>query len=430
MNHRQKPTAVLSLRLKLPLVWLAILLILAIFLPGRVWNTLLVGLGGLFLISFVWAKLLQKSLRGRRELRFGWISVGDRLSEQFEIHNRALLPALWVEMRDFSNVPDYNPAIVRSVPQEGVDRWKQDAICQQRGQFHLGPWQLRTGDPFGIFVVTFQYPQQEEVIIHPPIHGRLPIELPAGQSDGRSRSRQRHWQAAVNTASVRDYRAGDPLRWIHWPTSARRDSLYVREFDLDAGGDIWLVLDLQADVQIGEGRSGTEEHAVVLAASLAAQGLQESRAVGLAAYGKTPQLIPPGRGEGQQWKLLRALALVNADGEADLAVALHDLGNIAQRGATAVVITANFSPDWLAGLVSTAQQGIQSSVVLLDRPSFGDKGNSQALRDTIRQLGFNAQIIYQNEIGQPLQEPEKQGYWEFRITPSGKAIPIKTPSSR
>ena len=54
-----------------------------------------------------------------------------------------------------------------------------------------------------------------------------------------------------NAATVRDYHIDDPYRWIHWPTSARRDALYVRQFERDAAGDIWLLLDAQAATQLG-----------------------------------------------------------------------------------------------------------------------------------------------------------------------------------
>jgi uncharacterized protein (DUF58 family) len=414
---------------RLPLIWLLLLALAAILLPNRIWNTLLIGFGGLFIIAYLWVKLLANDLHAERHLRFRWVSVGDQLHEQFTIaNNNSLVPALWVEILDFSNVPGYNPAIVRSVSQGSYDQWRETAVCQQRGQFHLGPWAIRSGDPLGIFTVTRHYPAHEEIIIHPPIYTSLPIPLPAGQSSGRARARQRTWQATVNAASVRDYRPNDPLRHIHWPTTARRDELFVREFDLDAAGDIWILLDMAAGAQLGSGIDSTEEHAVLLAASLAVQALGQNRAVGLAAYGQTPQIVPTGRGQGQNWKILRALALVNADGQNSLAQAITDLGRMARRGTVAVIITAANQADWIPQLLELGQRGVQSHVALLDRPSFGGEGNSEGLRQAIQQLGFRAQIIHQGDIGQPVEEQERRGFWEFKITPTGRAVAVRKPS--
>ncbi len=419
--------AQIKLRLRLPLIWLGVLLVAAFFLPDRVWNTLLIGIGGLFLVAYFWVWQLAKGLHAERRLRFGWVAVGDHLHEEFTLFNDAELPALWVEILDESTVPHYSAAIVQSMGARQDGSWRKTAVCIQRGQFTLGPWSIRSGDPFGIFQVIRHYPIIREIIIHPPIHGQLPIPLPAGQSNGRVRARQRALQATVNAASVRQYLPNDPLNRIHWPTSARKGELFVRQFDLDAAGDIWILLDMQTAVQLGTDADSTEEHAVLLAASLAARAIRQNRPVGIVTYGQQPQVLPPSQGQGQLWKILRSLALVHADGTTDLGAALRDLSRISQKGAAAIIITPDGTADWLPHLFSLAQKGIQSNVILLDRPSFGGTGQSDQLRDTIRQLGFMANIIRQGEVGQPLQTQAQRGVWEFKITAMGKAIPVRRP---
>ena len=417
----------LRLRSRLPLLWLAAAFVAALLLPDRIWTTFLVGLGGLFLIAYLWANQLLHGLHGQRRLRFGWVAVGDRLGESFVLRNAAYVPAFWVQIVDHSTVPGYRPAVVRSVGATGVERWRQDAVCRRRGQYRLGPWELRSADPFGIFSLTISYAQIEELIIHPPIHSELPIPLPAGQSSGRSRARERSWQATVNAAAVRNYVPGDPLRWIHWPTSARQDKLYVRQFDLDAAGDVWLLMDLQAGVQVGDGPDGTEEHAVLLAAALIGRARHENRALGLAAYGQEPQIITPGQGAGQEWRLLRTLALVSADGDTDLRLALHDLSRIARRGSAAVIITPTIRADWLPSLISLAQSGVQAHVTLLERASFGAAQSNLGLQNAIRQLGFDCHVMHHGDVGLPPDTDERHGYWQFRTLATGKVVVVQRP---
>ena len=79
----------MGLRLRLPFFWLAALLAAALLLPDRVWTTLLVGLAGLLLVAFLWARSLARGLSAERGLRFGWVSVGDRLEEEFALTNRS-----------------------------------------------------------------------------------------------------------------------------------------------------------------------------------------------------------------------------------------------------------------------------------------------------------------------------------------------------
>lgn len=383
----------------LPWVGLFLLLLTAFLLPDRAWNTLLIGFGGLFAVAYRWARQLAEGLRGERQLRFGWVAVGDRLEERFTLHNVGKLPALWVEVVDSANVPGYRAAVVRSVGGDDMVRWRETAVCQQRGQYTLGPWTLRSGDPFGLFVVTHHYPSSGEIIIHPPVHSRLPIPLPAGQSSGQARRQRQMWQAANNAATVREYQPHDPHRWIHWPTTARRATLFVRQFDQEAAGDIWLLLDVATAVQLGSGSDGSEEHAILLAAALVARAIGQNRAIGLASYSQMPQIIPPGSGQGQQWRLLRALALSQADGTLPLAAALADLARIAQRGAAAVVITPTDALDWLPHLLALAQRGVESTVLLLERGSFGGAGDSERVQTAVRELGFPAYLIRQGDLG-------------------------------
>jgi uncharacterized protein (DUF58 family) len=420
------------LRSRLPLLWLALLLVAALFLPSRVWNTLLIGLGGLVVIAYIWIRHVSNGLHGKRQLRFGWVAVGDRLSEQFEIQNSSWLPAIWVEVVDESTVPGYRADVVRSIPINTTDSWRQSAICLRRGQFRLGPWNLRTSDPFGIFFATIPLPESDEIIIHPPVHSQIPIPLPTGQSLGRARGHLRSWQATISATGIRDYQPQDPRNWIHWPTTARRDELSTRLFDLDAAGDIWLLLDMQAAVQIGADAEGTEEHAVLLAAALSAQALRRNRAVGLAAYGSEPQIIPPSRSHGQQWKLLRALALIKADGENDLSLSMRDVRRIASRGSSAVVITPSDSAGWLPDLLHLANRGVSCSVLLLNRSSFANEnetpiGGNLGLQDPIQHLGFRCHTINQGDIGIPSEDLERRGFWEFTVTGTGKVITTRNP---
>ena len=417
----------LSVRWRLPFLWLAGLLAGALLLPDRIWTTLLVALAGLVLVAFLWSRSLARGLEAGRRLQYGWVAVGDRLEEEFVLVNRSGLPALWVEIHDESNVPGYRVGAVRAVGAGDRVRWRQSSICGRRGQYHLGPWQIVSGDPFGIFRVARRYEAAEEIIIHPPIHAALPIPLPPGRTEGRARSRERDQRATVNAATVRDYHVQDPYHWIHWPTSARRDALFVRQFERDAAGDVWLLLDAQAAAQLGAGADGTEEHAVLLAASLAARALAETRGVGLAAYSRAPQIVTPGLGAGQQWRILRALALLQADGDIDLERALHEFGDTARRGAAAIIITPSDDAGWLPELTRLNHRGIECHVLLLDRESFGGAGNSEGLRRAIGLLGVRCAVVRRGDLGRPLVESERHGFWEFKVTGTGKAIAVRRP---
>jgi hypothetical protein len=99
------------------------------------------------------------------------------------------------------------------------------------------------------------------------------------------------------------------------------------------------------------------------------------------------------------------------------------------------MITPSDNPDWLPGLIHLSQQGVACSVILLDRASFEDgadspRESSRGMQDAIRRLGSSCYIIRQGEIGIPSEETERQGFWEFKVTGTGKVITTRSPLKR
>ena len=85
MNQSVKPR--LRLRTwRFPAI-VALLLVVHLLLPYSGWQVLLVGLGGAWLVGYVWARSLARHLRPTREMRFGWVQVGDRMLERFSLTN-------------------------------------------------------------------------------------------------------------------------------------------------------------------------------------------------------------------------------------------------------------------------------------------------------------------------------------------------------
>ena len=421
-----QPTVELKSNARVPLISVAVLVILALLLPHRNWTMMLVAVSGVIALSYYWMRALAQEIEATRSVNARWVAVGDLLSETFELTNHSRVPLLWAEVVDESNVPGYRAASVRAAGPRQMVRWREQAVCQRRGRFLLGPWMLRTSDPFGLFELTIRYPDTQEIVIHPPIHTALPVPLPSGFGSGERRSLRRREQALVNVASVRDYRPNDPLKHIHWRSVAKHNRLVVRQFDEDSGGDVWILVDLFKEAQVGQGSDGTEEHAVLLAASLAAKGLAVNRPVGLAAYGAEPQLVAPNHGEGQRWQILRSLALISAEtSHTPLAQALTDMQRLAKRGSALLVITADISAEWLPNLFRVVQNGVGVQCVLFDTGSFMMPATpphaAHTLQHELNKLNVKSIILQKGELGQPTEPPQPSNR-EVVYTPMGRAL--------
>jgi uncharacterized protein (DUF58 family) len=421
-------------RNRLPLFVLLLLLGLELIFPTRVWMTLLLAFFSVTAIAAWWAWQMARFVRVKREMDFTWIQVGDLLEEHFKLLNGAPVPVLWVEVRDYGDVPGYDASTVRAVGAHNTYRWSASGTCSLRGEYHLGPWDAVIGDPFGFFTTIRRNLDAKTVLVYPPIARSLPFGLPRGAAAGRARTSHRSWDPTVSVSSVRAYVPGDPRRRVHWPTTARRDQLHVKEFDQETGGDIWLVLDLDQNVQVGQGVRSTEEMGVIVVASIAALLLNTGRAVGLIAYGPQRHTVAPARGRGHLWEMLRALALVRAGDTYPLTRVLEETARTLPIGATALVVTPSLAPAWIPGVARLQGRGIGAAVVLLDAVSFREDWNTNQFSsqaESLRGLLVDAQIeveIIHADMPLSLRPPTGQvRRWEFKVLGTGRVIPISTP---
>jgi len=386
------PKIELRLKLRLLPILVAVLILFQFLGTYKGLRVLLVGLGGAWLIGYLWARFLARGLRLRRELRFGWVQVGDWMVERFNLRNDSRLPALWVEVVDHSTLPDYQASRAVGVSSGGSIWWFKETVCTLRGLFTLGPVTLRTGDPFGLYSVTLEYPTSIPLLVMPPIVPLPALEVAAGGRAREGRTMVNGLERTVSASYVREFQPGDHRRWIHWPTTARMDSLYVRLFDGAPSGDWWILLDMNSQVHFGDGFDSTEEHQVILAASLADRGLRSGRAVGLIASEENPIWLPPKGGESQRWQILRSLAMVR-QGDTPLAKLLTRIRPILGRGASLAIITPAVKPSWVEALIPLIDQGVIPTVLLLDPQSFGAVGEAGAIQSTLTDQGVIHYLI-------------------------------------
>lgn len=429
MRHGSSPPQVtIQARSRLPVAMAVLLAMLQLVSPHRAWIILLCGVGGMTLAAYSWSQSLARSVRVTRSLRYVWAQVGDLLEERFALHNRGMWPVLWAEVDDESSLPDYPSGRVAAASGGETYRWRVSTVCKRRGLFTLGPWTARMQDPFGLFTVTQRYEQTRSLLIVPSVVELPAVILPRGVATGRAVARQPAADLTLNVSATRPYAPGDPLRRLHWPSSAHHDVLMSKTFDAEVSGDLWIVLDLDASVQAGEGEESTEEYGVIMAASLADRMLRQNRAVGLVAYGAREAYLVPSRGEGQLWRVLRALALVQAGERCPLATVLTEMRAVLGRRMTVAVITPSGDPAWVEALWPLLRRGVAPTAILLDPASFGGQGNLSVVRSMLAGLGIPAHLIYQ---GHPFRlsprTRQRAGRWEFRTTATGRVVVVQRP---
>lgn len=410
--NRQMPAGWrIELRSGWPLLFIPLLVFMQLLGPSPIWVALLICLVGLYAVSYAWVRNQVQQIYFERRREGAMLVVGDALQERFIVRNESALPLHWLEFADSSRLPGYNPRQVVSCGSGSSYQWRAEAHCTQRGVFRLGPHTLRTGDPFGLFGMEIAETKSESLLVYPRVAHIPELELPRGSSSGQDR-RRRAYSGSERAQAVRAYQPGDSLRHVHWPISARKGELIVTDVETEPSGDLWIVLDVNRLVQSGKAEESTLETSIILAASVAAEflGGGERRSVGLLAApaaemssqelawqdaaseqpeleigsiedyvgtwtgngevgqrSPTPMLVdvPPQPGKGQVWRILAALAPVQA-GDLSLDDLLRRSRGTFSAGQTVLAITSDIGEgvrDWTAELLHLRQGGVPASVL-------------------------------------------------------------------
>ena len=359
---------------------------------------------GLLVISFIWSWLSVRWISISRRTRARRAQVGRTLDEGFIVRNHAFLPKLWLEVRDHSDLPGHRAShVVPPLPIRGSYRWTVETLCLARGEFRLGPVTLVSGDPFGLFMSPRRLAATSSVIVYPAMFEPPHVELPVGMlSGGEARRRRAHF-VTTNAAGVRDYAPGDSFNRIHWRSTARKDRLMVKEFEIDPLVDIWLFMDFSAEsliehpsVQRANGSGSviaggpgiprsTEEYGVVVAASLAKYFIEKlERAVGFVAYTPYREVFQPERGDRQLARILQVLAIGRSLSKYSLAQMLALETPYLTRGTTLVIVTSSLDSEWVNEAQMLIRRGIRPMCLLIDPYTFGGDLPSDELRSMLR----------------------------------------------
>lgn len=391
--------------------------------------------GGLLLASYGMSRLALRGVRLRRTARNLRSQVGQVFEEHYELQNTSRLPRLWIEVKDESPLPGSHGSHVLTLIGGRESRtYLARTRLVERGIYPLGPTTISSGDLFGLFPVKRVIPNQETLLVYPMMVDVRSFPNPPGLLPGGEALRRRTPQITSNAAGVREYETGDPINRIHWVSTARRDRLMVKEFELDPLADVWIFVDASRSVQASKPYQRPEfdprdfwrrkvkfdlppstlEYAVTVAASLARYYLQRSRAVGLAYADQSLRVLPSDRGGRQLGKILEALALVQAMSDLPLQSIVEAQARHLPRGSTTVLITPSTSDAVVRMVDLVVRRGLRPVVVLLDNASFGGYFSADRVAASLRAMNIPyCQVREGDDLASALTTTVNTPHWSL-----------------
>jgi len=349
------------------------------------------------LLSYAIGRTGLRRLRIERQMA-GHMSEGEAQEVRLRVTNAGRLRKFYVCLTDElpewleSSAPEGHLVADLGAGEHAEVSYRITAL--KRGVYRVGPVRLRAGDPAGLFDYRGQAAEASELIVY-PIGGRLPtLTFGRGTPFAAATMGRRPVADGTDYRSIREYRPGDPLRRIHWKSSAHTGRFNVIEFEESLASDVALALDLTDGSDVGAGKDTTLEYGIKLAVAIAEHALGNRSSCRLTARAVVDRSLDCRNMAHDLSRLLEALARASADCPQPFSKVLDGIAPRLERGAMLMVITPSTDAA-IAGIVRRlVVNGVSVHVFCLRGDTFARQagGRRKAVDQSGQYTSFAAHI--------------------------------------
>lgn len=167
-----------------------------------------------------------------RRLTPTMVHDGDRATVDVVIRNlrgRALRNAALVDDVESLGRAEFE---IGSLPGLETAQAAYQIVCRPRGVYQVGPARMRALDPLGLAAVEAASDTIDRLIVYPKVEDLSGFPSTRGRDPSSQASRPEFThRGGEDFYTLREYRTGDDLRFVHWPSSAKRDELVIRQLE-------------------------------------------------------------------------------------------------------------------------------------------------------------------------------------------------------
>jgi uncharacterized protein (DUF58 family) len=240
-----------------------------------------------------------------------------------------------------------------------------------RGRYRFSGAEVSIEDPFGLSRRDQPLPDTGTLLVYPRLTKLAALFSERGlRSHGAGRVLLRR-PTGFELHSVREYQDGESLRRVHWPSTARRRQLMVKELEDAPRDEVMVVVDAQAGFGAGKPPDSSFDAQVRAAGSLLWTHARRGRHARLLVTGGPAPDAVSIRSYERDWpRAMEELAAAEQDGRRPLEAFLGDEAGAVARASDLSIVTAALRPTLVEALISRAISRQRVSVVYVELPSF------------------------------------------------------------
>ena len=275
---------------------------------------------------------------------------GDRVRITLEIETTsAVPPPALVAVERAGRLPERTVEL-----RAGVGSYDLPGVA--RGRYVFAPTRLTIEDPFALARVELERGEPEALVVYPRL-----VDLDALFSEGGSHAQDGRRlllrrPTGYELHSVREHVEGDSLRAVHWPSTARRGRLMVKELEDAPRDEVVVLLDATTP--------STFDLSVRAAGSILRTHVRRGRRCSLV-VNSAARPVQPIASPGEWHRAYELLAAVEPDGRMPLHALLQSEAGVAARALELVVVTSIVDAPLADRLVQRALSRRGSSLVYI-----------------------------------------------------------------
>jgi uncharacterized protein (DUF58 family) len=248
---------------------------------------------------------------------------------------------------------------------------RYSCYCPQRGKYKLGPFSIYIFDPFGLFFIKKKHYVYSEVYVLPQTFNirKFPI-LVKGTAPWFGIETSRVSGDEHEFYGVREYKPGDPLKRIHWLSTARKNKLIVKQFQRQVFFRATILFNLSKDRNFGEGKKSVTEYTIKIAASVAKHLLEIGVSLEIIAHVGEIVRIPFNKGPEHLDDIFKFLAVAQAESKVKIDEIFQEFARYIPSDSSLVIIMLDTDWEYLFTMLSLKEKNVSLIPLVLIASSF------------------------------------------------------------
>jgi uncharacterized protein (DUF58 family) len=323
----------------------------------------------------LWVRFLAKPMTLNRILSEGEHLAGDDIPVRLEVELEGRMPSGALVVRErIARLGEIETVMVN---RRGRLRGSYRIDGVPRGRYAVESVEAVLEDPFGLERVELKLPAGESLLVYPRL-----VDLDGLFSDSGARALEGRRlllrrPTGFDLHSVRAYEQGESLRRVHWPSTAKRGQLMVKELEDAPRDETAVLLDADASAVAGVAPDSSFELQVRAAGSLLKSHASRGRRAALIVNSASRPYQRVHSFDGDWLRAFELLAAVEPDGPTPVAAMLADEAGPAGRALELTVVTASLSPRLVDRLLQRMMSRHAATLVYVERASFAEGATGQ-----------------------------------------------------